>query len=80
MTDEEYQFTQNHLMTLAHLSRAVDITGFLERISLAETVGPILDPTLYLKASSNLHNLKRLAQALRPFQAEIQRQLEEGTP
>lgn len=78
MDDEQYELTQNGLMMLARLVNEIDLGGFLERISQAEALAPIIDPTLYMQAGPRLEKIKRLAQALLPFQQEIRRQLEEG--
>lgn len=79
MTDEEYAQTQQQLILLAQFAHSLDLDGFLNRISLAETVAPVLYPTLYLRGGQQLHQIKRLAQALQPFCTEIRRQIENGT-
>lgn len=78
MTDEEYTATQEQLILLASFARKLDLVGFLERISLAEAIAPIVDPTLYLRGGRKLTQVKRLAQSLRPFQKEIERQLNDS--
>lgn len=79
MTNEEYTQTQQHIVLLAQLANGLDLDGFLERISLAESVAPIVDPTLWIRGGKKLHQVKRLAQALRPFQKEIRRQIQVET-
>jgi hypothetical protein len=75
MTDEEYTQTQAQLILIAQLASQLDLDGFLERINQAETLAPILDPTLYMRGGQKLSQVKRLAQSLRPFQAEIRKQI-----
>lgn len=76
MTDEEYSETQTAIIIIAQFVNDLDLVAFLERISLAETLGPIVDPTLYREAAGKLSDVKSLAQALRPFQREVKRQME----
>lgn len=76
MTDEEYSQVQQELLVLARWVHGLDLDAFLHRIRQAETIAPILDPTLYLRGGQQLHQIKRLAQSLRPFQDEIRRQME----
>ncbi len=77
MTDEEYAQTQEQLILLAQFAKDLNLSGFLQRISQAESVAPIMDPTLWIRGHRQLEQVKRLAQALRPFQQEIQRQIDE---
>lgn len=76
MTDEQYSQTQSQIILLATAVNGLDLDGFLARISQAEALAPILDPTLYRRGAKPLGEIKRLAMALRPFQAEIRRQVE----
>ena len=77
MTDDEYQKTQDRLVIVAHSMLTLDLKGFLQRIERADSVGPILNPTLYRLGSGKLERVKRLAQAAKVFQDEVWRQLEE---
>ncbi len=83
MTDEEYGETQQHAETQQHvvmiatLVKYMDLDGFLERISLAHSVGPILNPTLYRDAIDDMSKIETLADALRTFQATAKEVLEE---
>lgn len=77
MTDEEYTLTQSQLILLAQFVNKLDLAGFLQRINQTETVAPFVDPTLYRQGAANLNQIKRLALALRPFQQEIQKQINE---
>ena len=77
MTDEEYAQTQEQLILLAQFAKDLNLSGFLQRISQAESIAPIMDPTLWIRGHRQLEQVKRLAQALRPFQQEIQRQIDE---
>jgi hypothetical protein len=71
MTEEEYLTMQSQLFTLASLVRGLPLEEFLLRINHAETIGPILDPTLYLQAGDKLAKIKRLAEGLHDFQRAV---------
>lgn len=64
MTDEEYQKTQDEIITIATKIEKLDLTSFLERISKANTLGPILDPTAYRDAFDNLRGIEKIARLL----------------
>lgn len=68
LSDEAYLTLQMQLTTLAGLVREMPLSEFIERINKAESVGPILDPTLYRAAAKKLETVKDLAQALTSFQ------------
>ena len=71
MTDEEYSSTQSQLMLLARVALGINIDGFIERINTAETIAPILDPTLYLQGADNLSKIKALAIGASKFQRAV---------
>jgi len=64
MTDEEYQKTQDEIITIATKIEKLDLTSFLGCISKADTLGPILDPTTYRDAYENLRGIEKMAQLL----------------
>lgn len=64
MTKEKYLETQMIILNIGRSLQTVDLDGFLSQISKAETVGPILDPTMYRKVQDNLQAIKKLAQTL----------------
>ncbi len=68
MTDAEYILTQERMTALASLALTLDIDGFLSRIATAEAVGPILNPTLYMKATDDLNKVKGIALAVKELQ------------
>lgn len=65
---DRYIKTQNEMVQLAAKIRWLKLDLFLNQISNAETIAPILDPTLYRKASNNVQALKKLAQTMLPVQ------------
>lgn len=63
MSDEEYSTTQELLMGICRQISLLDLHGFMARISTAETLGPVMDPRLWIQASDNLDAITDLAQA-----------------
>lgn len=72
MNDEDYFGTQQRILMFARLVRTEDLEGFLQRVGTAHALGPILDPTRYRDAMSNLQSLERLAAGLRHFQKVVE--------
>lgn len=77
MTDEEYQLVQSQLTLLIPVVDQLNLDGFIARINTAEAVGPVFNPTLYMKASDKLGKIKDLAEALLQFKREIDKQKRE---
>jgi len=75
---EEYELTQSMVMNIARAVRALPLRQVLNAIGRAESVGAILDPTLYRAGAAKMQDFKRLVEALRTFQAEIESQLEKA--
>jgi len=71
MTNEEYLETQETVTKICDLIRPLKLNEFLEDINQAETIGPMMDPTLFRAAQVNLANVKRMAIAL----IEVQKKL-----
>lgn len=83
MTDAEYLSLQCRLVLLAQLIKPLDLFGFLLRMEAAHAIGPILEPTLYIKAKKHLDSIERIAKAAKAFQDEIRKIAEspqEGNP
>lgn len=69
LSNEEYLLTQQKIILFAQLVQDMPLAEFLDRISTAEAIGPMIDPTLYMKAQRNLDAIKDLAGALMKFKA-----------
>lgn len=67
MTREEYKATQEFIMNLARQVQLIDLTEFLNSISLSHAMGPIVDPTLYRDAHDNLSKIEKIARAAAEF-------------
>lgn len=71
MTSEEYQRTLHELQAVAMVIQVMDLAGFLESIAIAESVGPLLDPQLYMQGSKPLNDVRRIAEAVYDCQRRI---------
>lgn len=72
MTETEYYQTQTMVLQIGRAASELDLDGFIAAINHAQTVAPIIDPTLYREAAENMAALKDLAQKLRPIQAAFE--------
>lgn len=68
MTNDAYIDTQNTLALASDLVASLDLEGFLERARDADSLGAILDPTLYRAGAPALAAVIRLAEAGLTFQ------------
>lgn len=68
MTDAGYTTCLKRLTVEAQALSTLDLVGFVERIEKAESVGPVLNPTLYRKGIGRLEAMKALAIAARRVQ------------
>lgn len=62
MTNEEYMATQTALLTVGTMVDYCDLETFLQRISTADSIGAVLDPTLYRAAAVRLAGIRELAE------------------
>jgi hypothetical protein len=69
VTDAEYALVQSQIMSIAELVEATlpieRLDAFIERIERAETMGPVLDPTLWIRAGKTMAKIKAVAIELR---------------
>lgn len=70
MTDSEYIAAQRALVYASAMLNKHDWSAFNQRVKTAQAVGPILDPTLYIKASDNLSRVAKVARSAGVFVAE----------
>lgn len=64
MNQERYQRTQVAICRLSEIIRQLPIEEFIEAINTADTLGPILDPTLYREGGEKMMEIKRLAEPM----------------
>lgn len=68
MKPKDYLNTQMALITIGKHASTLDLDSFTAHIEKAESVAPIVDPTLYRKAQENLQAIKKLANAVKTVQ------------
>lgn len=68
ITEEDYIQTQQQIVLLAWMVKDMPLDAFLAAISLADSVGPLVDPTLYREAHLKMDAVREAAEALRGFQ------------
>lgn len=73
MQQNEYRIHLEQIFNLAYLVQQLKIADALQQINRAEAIGPMLDPTLYLKAATNLEWQKRTVEAALKFQQAIEK-------
>lgn len=69
MTNEQYKDAQMALIKCSATLVKYDWYAFLSRVSAAQTVGPLMDPTKYRQAQDNLAAIKKLAETARDMSA-----------
>lgn len=73
MEKTEYTIHLEQIFNLAYLVQQLKIADVLEAMNRAETLGPILDPTAYLKSATTLERQKRTVEAALQFQQAIKK-------
>ena len=79
--EEEYQLAVIACGQCAGLLAAHDVRGLIKAISRAETVGPMLDPTAYIRNRDKMLQDKELLEAALPlirWYEKVKRMQEEG--
>lgn len=71
MTETEYREQLQSIFNLCALVRRLKITPVLRQIERAETLGPIVNPTLYRHALTSLEWQRKCAQAALRFQQAV---------
>ena len=73
MSNEEYQMIQDFLMAQASMFECLDLQGFIDKNLHADSVGAVLDPTLYRKGWRKLDAIRDLAIAAHGFVGSFQK-------
>jgi hypothetical protein len=71
MEKSEYYTQLRSIFNLAALVRRLNIQGVLQAMNYAETLGPIIDPTLYLKSAKSFEWQKQTVEAALQFQQAV---------
>ena len=73
LDNRTYAYVQATLLNVCRVMADLPLDRFLASINRAETVGPIVDPTLFLLAGQTLAKVADLGRAAATFQATIRR-------
>lgn len=71
LTPLEHQACQDLLLSLASQVRLLPLGRFLRAIEKADAVGPVLDPTLWMRGNKKLMVLKKMAEGALAFQNSL---------
>jgi hypothetical protein len=71
LDEEVYKATQVMLLNMAAIVRGMPLAQFINTISVAETTGPMLDPTLWRDAHGKMDEIKEMARGLLSFQNSL---------
>jgi hypothetical protein len=77
VNNDEYLAAQDQALLIANILVVTDFDAFLDRIHVSEAAGPVVDPTLFLKAQKNLGLIKTIATALRDARDQVKDPLAE---
>jgi hypothetical protein len=70
---DDYRGGLDILTAAARIVLLVDVQPMLDYLSRVETLGPVLDPTAYLRGSRNLRDQRELLEAAAAFRAALER-------
>lgn len=76
MSNDEYIRTQVRLVGIGNMLKELNVDAFIASAREAESVGAVLDPTLYRRGAESLIAIRRYAEAaaeLKKAFAEVQR-------
>jgi len=79
MDKAEYILTQNMILGMAKQVQILRLDDFLAAIGKADALGPVIDPSLWQAGEKNMHDIGRLAEALRGFQVAVNGLRQEAT-
>jgi hypothetical protein len=71
MNDPQWEETLHAMTFVAQQLLKLPLGEFLERASRAQSIGPILDPTLWMGATNKLEAIQEVASALHAAQVRI---------
>ena len=80
MDRDKYELIQNQIMLLGSAVSDLDLDQFIEAIDRADSVGPILDPTLWIKTHDTMYQIRKLAVALKGFQKVVREMIQDQRP
>lgn len=72
MNRVEYDIQLRSIFNAAALIRQLKIKDVIDAMSTAESIAPIVDPSLYLKAARQMEWQQKIAQAALKFQNTVE--------
>ena len=80
MDRDEYELIQNQIMLLGSAVKDLDLDGFIAEIDHADTIGPFIDPTLWIKGHDTMYQIRKLAAGLKGFQSVVREIIQKQYP
>lgn len=73
MSDVEYGLVQQAIIQAGDLLAMLDLPAFIDRANVALAVGPVLNPTLYMRGVDRLEAVRDMATAALRFRNAVER-------
>jgi hypothetical protein len=73
VTAEEYELTQELMINYGRIFAAMPIEDFLAKLERADTVGPFLDPSLWMRGHKAMDEIREIAKGALAFKKSVQR-------
>lgn len=70
MERELYESTQMQIIQIARLVKDLPLGEFIGAIDTADSIGPVVDPTLWMRGHEKMDMIRKAAVALNKFQLE----------
>lgn len=74
----DYEMTQQQIVFIGSLVKGLPLDEFIAVIDHADSIGPILDPTLWMRGNKEMMKIRDLAAGLRYFQTIVNKIIQEG--
>jgi hypothetical protein len=74
----DYEMTQQQIVFIGSLIKGLPLDEFIAAIDHADSIGPILDPTLWMRGNKEMMKIRDLAAGLRDFQTIVNKIIQEG--
>ena len=80
MREQEFLTIQHQIVALAPLVAEMDLPEFVDTIEQADTIGPLLAPSLWMAQHQDMDRIRQLAEALLPFRRAVLKMREGRRP
>jgi len=78
MREQEFLTIQHQILALAPIVAEMDLVEFIDTIEQADTIGPMLAPSLWMRKHEDMDRIRQLAEALLPFRRAVLKMREEA--